>query len=193
MDTKKNSVLGSIVWNIFYCMLISGITLICVWSYDLPVFKNRRFIASCLSSERYHISPLYNNSCLLVRVDAYGDGNFGTKRAGNRAHRGVDFKADIGTGVVATKSGIVEKSTLQPKGMGNYVVIKHFDDTKTLYGHMADKFVKEGDLVKQGQIIGSIGKTGNASARSMITHLHYELWVNDVPVDPVTNMCKKGN
>ncbi|MFA5335041.1 MAG: M23 family metallopeptidase [Candidatus Omnitrophota bacterium] len=118
-----------------------------------------------------------------IRSDGYGDGTFGAKRNGGRLHLGIDLAAPVGTPVRAGKSGLaVSKSS---RGMGKYVTIRHIDGTRTVYGHLSKTFVDaRGEKVKRGDIIGEVGKTGNAWNPCMVAHLHFELWIDDEPVDP---------
>ena len=69
--------------------------------------------------------------------------------------------------------------------MGNYIIISHRDNIITIYGHLSNIFVRKNDYVRQGQVIGTVGKTGNARAVDMLPHLHFEVRKNGVPVDPL--------
>ena len=100
-----------------------------------------------------------------------------------RAHRGVDYAAPIGTPVKATGDGRVIKLG-RKGGYGRTVVIKHGGSYSTLYAHL-NKFVRKlrvGSRVKQGQIIGYVGRSGLATG----PHLHYEFRVNGVHRNPLT-------
>ncbi|MFC1554448.1 peptidoglycan DD-metalloendopeptidase family protein [candidate division KSB1 bacterium] len=100
-------------------------------------------------------------------------------------HNGTDFRGQIGAPVYATANGIVEKAEKKwqkGKGMGMYVKISHKDGSyKTLYAHLSEVFVKEGDKVKKGDKIGAIGDTGRVTG----PHLHYEIQQKGTPVDPI--------
>ena len=96
-------------------------------------------------------------------------------------HQGIDIPAPRGTHILASKSGIVVTSTRMRGGYGNYVAISHSDGTSTLYAHMNKRLVKEGQKVKQGQVIGHVGTTG----RSTGNHLHYEIRVKGTRKDPI--------
>lgn len=105
-----------------------------------------------------------------------------TGKPGN--HTGIDIPAPKGTSIYAARGGVVTTSKMgsgSDWSYGNYVVINHGDGTSTLYAHMNSRAVKEGDVVKQGQCIGYVGTTG----RSTGYHLHFEVRVNNVRVDPV--------
>lgn len=95
-------------------------------------------------------------------------------------HPGVDIAAPSGTPVRATADGIVLEAGREEAGYGNEVLIDHGYGIATRYGHLRRIFVVEGQQVKQGQIIGSVGMTGRATG----PHLHYEVLVHHTPVNP---------
>jgi murein DD-endopeptidase MepM/ murein hydrolase activator NlpD len=130
--------------------------------------------------DRYYlIKPLPVHIPIKIRVDKYGDGHFGAARSGYR-HRGIDILAKVGTPVLACKSGWV-KTVDYDKLSGNYIILSHRDNLKSLYLHLSKVFVREYMPVKQGQVIGEVGKTGNASYKDMKTHLHFEIRKNNRP------------
>lgn len=105
-------------------------------------------------------------------------------------HTGVDININVtGKSVVAVKDGTVVTSTAQrnPDGSyrsyGEYIVIDHHDGTMTLYGHMYpnSRTVSKGDTVVQGQVIGTVGTTGNSTGN----HLHFEVRINGRCVNPL--------
>lgn len=94
-------------------------------------------------------------------------------------HYGVDIAADEGENIYAVMAGDVvtaEKSD----SYGNYVVIDHGNDIKTLYAHCSRLYVKEGQHVEKGEIIAAVGSTGDSTGN----HLHLELRIKDVCYDP---------
>lgn len=97
-------------------------------------------------------------------------------------HNGIDIVADGGTEVQAVQSGVVIESDFD-KQYGNYVLIGNGEGKSTLYCHMKERMVKESDTVTQGQVIGTVGKTGMATG----DHLHFELRQDGEPVDPIAN------
>ena len=97
-----------------------------------------------------------------------------------RPHKGTDFAAPIGTEILATANGIVEESTRRG-GNGKFVKIKHSPTFSTQYLHMKAQNVKKGDYVKQGDVIGWIGMTGNTGG----PHVCYRFWKNGKQVDPL--------
>jgi murein DD-endopeptidase MepM/ murein hydrolase activator NlpD len=116
----------------------------------------------------------------------YVSSNFNPKRLHPvtglvRPHRGVDYVAAIGTPIKAAGDGkVIEASYNQYNG--NYVFIKHNDTYTTKYLHLNKRKVKRGDNIKQGQIIGTLGRTGRVTG----AHLHYEFIVNGTHRNPRT-------
>ncbi len=100
-----------------------------------------------------------------------------------RAHNGVDYAAPIGTPVRATGDGVITTAGTKG-GYGKVVEIQHGSNYSTLYAHLNGfaTSIRKGTEVKQGQIIGYVGKTGMATG----PHLHYEFRVNNVHKDPQT-------
>ncbi|RED50478.1 peptidoglycan DD-metalloendopeptidase family protein [Seonamhaeicola aphaedonensis] len=96
-----------------------------------------------------------------------------------RAHKGTDFAAPIDTPIMATANGTVTKSERRG-GNGNYVKIRHNATYETQYLHMRKRNVKVGQFVKQGDVIGWVGMTGNTGG----PHVCYRFWVNGKQVDP---------
>ena len=91
---------------------------------------------------------------------------------GNRNfHTGVDVPAPSGTRLNAAKAGTVIISTYN-SSYGNYVVIAHPDNSRTLYAHMKSRAASAGDSVGQGETIGYVGTTGSSTGN----HLHFEVW-----------------
>jgi murein DD-endopeptidase MepM/ murein hydrolase activator NlpD len=113
-----------------------------------------------------------------------GDGLFGSHRKGNRLHQGIDFFAPVGTPILASRSGIVISTKRNP-GMGNYIIIRHSPALITIYGHLSRIYVTKGKFVRQGEIIGAAGKTGNANYQGILSHLHFEIRKNGIPQDPL--------
>lgn len=118
---------------------------------------------------KYRLSSRYN----LKRRIAY----YGYKV---RPHKGTDFAADIGTPIVATADGTVTESTRRG-GNGKYVKIRHNGTYSTQYLHMKAQNVKRGDFVRQGDVIGWVGMTGNTGG----PHVCYRFWKNGRQVDPL--------
>jgi murein DD-endopeptidase MepM/ murein hydrolase activator NlpD len=97
-----------------------------------------------------------------------------------RAHKGTDFAAPVGTPIMSTANGIVTESRYKG-GNGNYVKVRHNATYSTQYLHMSKRVAKVGQVVKQGDVIGYVGMTGNTSG----PHVCYRFWKNNKQVDPL--------
>lgn len=95
-------------------------------------------------------------------------------------HAGIDIANRIGTPIVAPAKGTVTFSGRQG-AYGNCIIINHGNAITTRYAHMQRSVVKEGQVVNRGELIGYVGNTG----RSTGPHLHYEVRVGGVPVNPM--------
>jgi murein DD-endopeptidase MepM/ murein hydrolase activator NlpD len=111
-------------------------------------------------------------------------GAFHAPRNGGRIHKGFDVTSDCGTALAAATTGTVVKRAFDPRLDGNYVVIRGLGERrKYWYAHMVHPSpFQKGDLVHVGQIVGHIGRTGNAG--STPCHLHFEIHVGGRPIDP---------
>lgn len=101
-----------------------------------------------------------------------------------RPHYGTDFRAPQGTPIYAAANGVVAQVAFQRRGYGRYVKLDHGMNRETVYAHMSAiaKGLTEGQQVKRGQVIGYVGRTGLATGN----HLHYELVIDGVQVNPLT-------
>lgn len=106
---------------------------------------------------------------------------------GLRAHKGLDMAAPTGTPVYATADGMVSKAEWF-SGYGNFIAIAHGADLETRFGHLSRYVVSAGQRVRKGDLIGYVGSTG----RSTGPHLHYEVRVAGVAVDPTPFMTESG-
>ena len=111
---------------------------------------------------------------------------FGARRWRGRIHAGLDIAAPPGSPVQAPADGVVVVAGPYPY-YGNVVFLDHGGGFSTRYGHLARADVKVGDRVERGDIIGRVGATGLATG----SHLHYEVRVNNVPVDPYNYLNAK--
>ena len=108
---------------------------------------------------------------------------FGTRKSpftGRRVmHEGLDIAANVGTPVVATADGVIARVDYSPS-YGKTVVIDHGYGYRTIFGHNSKILVKSGQRVKRGDVVAQVGNTGQSTG----PHLHYELRLNGVPIDP---------
>ena len=116
---------------------------------------------------QYRVSSRYN---LRRKIAYYGK---------VKPHKGTDFAAKVGTPIMATANGKVIESR-RKGGNGNYIKIRHNNTYSTQYLHMSRRKVKRGQYVKQGEVIGWVGMTGNTSG----PHVCYRFWKNGRQVDP---------
>jgi LysM repeat protein len=119
----------------------------------------------------------YSRTPILPLSSAKVISNFGMR--GGRMHKGIDFGAPTGEPIYATLPGRVVFSGVQ-RGYGNVIILEHENFVMTVYGHNDVNLVKVGDEVTQGQIIGTVGATGNAQG----SHLHFEYRVRGVAINP---------
>ena len=116
-----------------------------------------------------------------VRVSS----EYGPRNMGSGFHSGVDIASPIGTPVFASNSGVVvaarwENPNNPKQGYGQFVQLKHEDGTQTVYAHLSQIGVRQGDKVEKGIQIAKTGNTGSSTG----PHLHYELIKNGVKVNP---------
>ncbi|MFC2080329.1 M23 family metallopeptidase [Bacteroidota bacterium] len=98
-----------------------------------------------------------------------------------RPHNGIDLTARAGTKIYATADGEIIQARYSTGGFGLKIIIDHGCGYKTLYGHCSKILVNRGQKVKRGEVIGLVGNTGLSKG----AHVHYEVWVNNKPVNPI--------
>jgi murein DD-endopeptidase MepM/ murein hydrolase activator NlpD len=99
---------------------------------------------------------------------------------GKGFHTGLDIATRGGIIIVSAAAGTVVAAGAE-KGLGLTLVIDHDNGYSTLYGHLSRVFVEEGQAVREGQAIGAVGETGNATG----FHLHLEIRRDQIPLDPL--------
>ena len=112
-------------------------------------------------------------------TDGFGDRRNPFGGYSSEFHAGQDIATNYGTPVVATANGVVTFAGCQ-SGYGQVVVIDHGDGLTTRYGHLSHIDVEMGQNITRGDMVGKVGSTG----RSTGPHVHYEIRINDEPVDP---------
>jgi murein DD-endopeptidase MepM/ murein hydrolase activator NlpD len=95
-------------------------------------------------------------------------------------HTGWDLATGMGTPISATANGVVITAGMSSIGYGLHVIVDHGNGLKTLFGHLSSIEVAVGQEVFVGDEIGLVGSTGNSTG----PHLHYEVRLNDAPIDP---------
>lgn len=113
--------------------------------------------------------------------------NFGARWG--RLHKGLDIKVNTGDAIYAAFDGIVRTVRYEPRGYGKYVVIQHGKSLETVYGHLSKQLVRVGQMVRAGECIGLGGNTG----RSTGSHLHFEVRLHNVALNPAIMFDFKQN
>jgi murein DD-endopeptidase MepM/ murein hydrolase activator NlpD len=103
-----------------------------------------------------------------------------------RLHAGIDLAGPYGSPIVAATDGCITYAGPE-SGYGEVMKITDWDGTETLYGHMS-AFVKTSGCVKAGQEIARVGAAGDATG----AHLHFEVHVGGVPINPIPFLAKRG-
>jgi len=137
---------------------------------DIPLLTS---IPSVAPVENFEVAKLVSG--FGVRINPFHKGQY--------HHDGVDIASPRGTLVLATAPGrviLVKKSDLVA-GYGNYVEVDHGNGYVTRYSHLEDISIREGQAIKKGQALGSVGSSGG----SIAPHLHYEVINQGKNVDPV--------
>jgi murein DD-endopeptidase MepM/ murein hydrolase activator NlpD len=124
------------------------------------------------------IQPVSKNDVIMISSD------FGLRSDPflflQQIHSGLDFVTPIGKNVYATGDGTVTFVRYSRTGYGNEIVIDHQYGFSSRYAHLHEIKVKEGEVIKRGQVIGTVGQTGRATG----PHLHYEVLYENKPVNP---------
>jgi murein DD-endopeptidase MepM/ murein hydrolase activator NlpD len=103
-------------------------------------------------------------------------------------HWGIDIANRIGTPILSAADGVIAESGPAP-GFGLWIRVEHADGTTTVYGHIDRSLVREGQKVKAGEQIATMGNRGQSTG----PHLHFEVWnANGAKINPVTWLRSKG-
>jgi murein DD-endopeptidase MepM/ murein hydrolase activator NlpD len=132
---------------------------------------------------------LFGNASGKIIWPVSGEISSAFGRRGWRSHTGVDIRAPKGTEIAASADGVVVFAGWKGD-YGKLIEVKHDSiDMTTIYAHCHTMDVKEGSRVKAGEIIGTVGRTGNATG----PHLHFEVRnVEGEPVDPLSVLGERG-
>ena len=153
--------------------------------------------ADSLASEFQQLNDFYQRQNTLMAatpsimpVRGYPTGGFGYRLdpfdSTKDFHPGIDISSAYGSKIVATADGVVTFSA--PRfGYGNTVIIDHRFGMSTLFGHLSKIVVRSGQRVKRGDVVGYVGNSG----RSTGPHLHYEVRLNDHPLNPMKFLYTK--
>ena len=125
----------------------------------------------------------YGERRLTSRFGVRRDPRYGTREF----HHGIDIKAGMGEDVLASAPGTVIFAGRQ-SGFGKVIIIDHGKRFCTVSAHLASILVSEGDPVQRGNVIGTVGRSGNSTG----THLHFEIRVAGKSVDPLLYLRSPG-
>lgn len=117
-------------------------------------------------------------------------GEFHAPRSGGRIHEGFDITAACGARLVAVRNGRVRQTGFDPVLYGNYVLIHGEGEHRSyFYAHLARPApVRRGQRLREGETLGAVGETGNAAGTGC--HLHFEIHVDGVPIDPLPSLSR---
>jgi murein DD-endopeptidase MepM/ murein hydrolase activator NlpD len=146
-------------------------------SYDeiVELVKDKEKMLACIPS----IQPISNKD--LTRFGSPFGLRFHPILHVIRMHTGIDLTCPKGTKIYAPGDGVVMRVDHERGGYGNSIRINHGFGIITLYGHLSKTLVRPGQTIKRGDVIGLVGSTG----LSTCPHLHYEVRINNTPVNPV--------
>lgn len=138
-----------------------------------------RDLMSTFTAERYFNGPMGLPAAAPMNA-RYGSSRVYNGSTFSSYHNGADFAGAAGTPVLAAAAGrVVLADTFNIRGLT--VILDHGWGVYTGYSHMSERYANIGEFVTTGQVIGLVGSSGRATG----AHLHWELWVNDTPVDPM--------
>lgn len=118
-------------------------------------------------------------------TSSFGEVRFSPSSGGTRPHMGIDISAPTGTPIVAPADGVVLSAGREAE-YGLLICVDHGHGFTTMYGHLKEIRVKPGDRVKTGQLLGTVGTTGNTTG----PHLHYEVRIHGRPANPFSYLTQ---
>lgn len=182
-NEEKNLALQAIEWNVQKINGIPQAKVTPTANDEKEIEKEQRAVADGLRS----FSEFeYWDDKMSAPVEGRTSGVFGSQRIMNgvkkNPHRGWDIAAPEGTEVVAMAGGVVTLADGPFFYSGNMVIVEHGQNLSTIYAHLQKIFVKHGDKVAKGEVIGLVGKTGRVTG----PHLHLGASLNNVRFDAQT-------
>ncbi|ANY10097.1 peptidase M23 [Pseudonocardia sp. HH130630-07] len=146
-------------------------------------------VEQAISGAMSHGAPeavLYDGDALVMPTAGRFTSGFGARWGVQ--HYGIDLAAPIGTPIFALTDGVVEKAG-PASGFGMWVVLKHADGTKSVYGHINRSLVEAGQEVRAGDEIAEVGNRGQSTG----PHLHLEIWQSDgSKTNPLPWLTERG-
>ncbi len=130
-----------------------------------------------LGNDTFYLDLAVAENSFLFPINGEMSSQYGVRNG--RPHQGIDFRAPKGTSIHAVFDGVVRLSR-NYAGYGNVIVIRHYNGLETVYSHNDQNLVNVGDRVNSGDKIATCGSTGQATGN----HLHFEVRVNGIPINP---------
>lgn len=148
----------------------------------VPEARSRELKRSKNQSPLRFESPKASTSAERIKWVWPASGKVLAKFSSNaELNKGIDIQGQLGESVVAAANGLVVYSGSGLRGYGKLIIVKHSEDYLSAYAHNEQIFVREGDLVRAGQLIAKLSERGDGAA----VRLHFEIRANGKPVDPL--------
>lgn len=147
---------------------------------DLAQHYRYRYLRLSHTPSTWPVEGILRDRFGIIR-NRFGEGQ-------SRFHRGIDISTRPGSLVMASADGTVH-STNWRSNYGKTIILKHHFGLSTVYAHLSGYNVKPGDVVQRGQVIGFVGNTG----RSTGPHLHYEVRIGDMSVNPLRYLSRQAH
>jgi len=144
---------------------------------EKKVSEKKPIIKTTKKHPKKKIKKHIGNLDLVLPLKGVVTSEFGLRHG--RAHKGIDVAAPTGTPINSVANGKVAFAGIQ-NGYGNVIIIRHSESIMTVYAHNERNMVREGDIVKKGQPIATVGRTGRATG----PHLHFEYRINGKAINP---------
>ena len=138
------------------------------------------FVTGCVSAGEGSVNNELTGEDFLLSLVNCDDAYISRGYGGYDGHKGTDIAAPEGVEIYAADDGVISKTVKMNMGYGIHCVIGH-ESYDTLYAHCSALTVKEGDIVRKGDVIGYVGNTGNSTG----AHLHFEVIYNGEKIDAV--------
>ncbi|MDY8135960.1 M23/M56 family metallopeptidase [Aquimarina sp. 2201CG5-10] len=176
------------VFKLTYSLLIIGTVMLCMAftksktvtkMLDVTVPELSNVTTSVTINEPPSLFPIKDGNKKDI-TSLYGKPRKHPKIPKKMVHRGIDIKAKIGTPIIATADGVINKASYEGN-WGNLIIINHSNGYQTWYAHLNGFNIKEKETVKKGDVIGYVGNTGLSTG----PHLHYEVHLNNKHLNPI--------
>ena len=184
IDGKKEYYSIKVKANTWDVQKISGVPAAKVTPSNKDIKQIKREQQDVAKALNNFTTDEYWKKGFIIPLQGKISGNFGNQRIFNgipkSPHSGTDIAAPEGTPVKAAGDGTVVLSGKDYFYTGNMIIINHGYGLQTIYAHLQTVNVKEGDVISQGDFIGTVGKTGRATG----SHLHWGASVNNIRFNP---------